>query len=107
MAGIHWSSTVENRWTRRQWMAGVPAVAAAGLSAGLVQRANATGVDLPQDEPFGYCLNTSTLQGQKLDVVELVEIAAKAGYRAIEPWLSELERYVKNGGNPRVLGQRI
>jgi sugar phosphate isomerase/epimerase len=36
-----------------------------------------------------------------------VEIAAKAGYQAIEPWLSELDRYQKNGGKLKVLGQRI
>jgi sugar phosphate isomerase/epimerase len=88
-------------------MAGIPAAAGGGLAAGLLQRARANSVDLPQEEPFGYCLNTSTLQGQKLDLVELIEIAAKAGYRAIEPWLSELDRFVKNGGNPKVLGQRI
>jgi sugar phosphate isomerase/epimerase len=45
--------------------------------------------------------------GQKLDLVELVEIAAKAGYQAIEPWISELENHVKAGGNLKVLGQRI
>jgi 2-keto-myo-inositol isomerase len=87
-------------------MAGVPA-AAAGLSACLSEPARATSADLPLEEPFGYCLNTSTLQGQKLDLVEIVEIAAKVGYQAIEPWLGELDRYVKNGGNPKVLGQRI
>src|SRR5215218_9833472 len=31
-------------------------------------------------EPFRYCLNTSTLRGQKLTLVEEVEIAARAGY---------------------------
>src|SRR5207244_1786700 len=61
----------------------------------------------PQEAPFGYCLNTSTLQGQKLDLVELVDVAAQAGYQAIEPWVSELEQHVKNGGNLKVLGQRI
>jgi sugar phosphate isomerase/epimerase len=58
-------------------------------------------------EPFGYCLNTSTLMGQKLDLVEIVEIAAKAGYQAIEPWVRELDQYVKKGGNLKDLGQRI
>jgi sugar phosphate isomerase/epimerase len=58
-------------------------------------------------EPFGYCLNTSTLQGQKLDLVELVEIAAKAGYQAIEPWVRELDEYVQKGGDLKALGQRI
>ena len=59
------------------------------------------------DEPFSYCLNTSTLQGQKLDLLEILEIAATAGYQAIEPWLAELERYAKSGGSLRELGRRI
>jgi 2-keto-myo-inositol isomerase len=63
--------------------------------------------DDQQVEPFTYCLNTSTLMGQKLDIVEIVEIAAKAGYRAIEPWINELDQHVKSGGNLKVLGQRI
>jgi sugar phosphate isomerase/epimerase len=58
-------------------------------------------------EPFRYCLNTSTLSGQKLDLVELVEVAAKAGYHALEPWIRELDEYVKQGGNLKVLGQRL
>ncbi len=49
-------------------------------------------------EPFGYCLNTSTIRGQKLSLVQEIEIAAKAGYHAIEPWLSEIETHDKNGG---------
>jgi 2-keto-myo-inositol isomerase len=54
-----------------------------------------------------YCLNTSTISGQKLDLVEVVEIAARAGYQAIEPWVSEIDNYQKKGGNLRDLGQRI
>jgi sugar phosphate isomerase/epimerase len=63
--------------------------------------------DRPVHEPFGYCLNTSTLRGQNLDIVALVEIAAKVGYQAIEPWISELEQYAKNGGDLKGLGRRI
>jgi sugar phosphate isomerase/epimerase len=63
--------------------------------------------DPPTKEPFGYCLNTSTIQGQHLDIVEMVEIAAKAGYQAIEPWIRDLDEYVKKGGNLKDLGQRI
>jgi sugar phosphate isomerase/epimerase len=98
---------VENHWTRRQWLAGVPAATGLGLAANLLQPARAGNRDLPKDEPFGYCLNTSTLQGQRLDLVELVEIAAKTGYQAIEPWLRELDQHQKKGGNLKVLGQRI
>lgn len=94
-------------WTRRQWLAGIPAAAGTGLAAGLLSARPAAPETLPQDEPFGYCLNTSTLQGQKLDLVQLVDIAAQVGYQAIEPWVMELDRHVKNGGNLKVLGQRI
>jgi sugar phosphate isomerase/epimerase len=50
-------------------------------------------------EPFGYCLNTSTIRGQKLSVVEEMEVAAKAGYQGIEPWIRELQEYVAQGGS--------
>jgi len=63
--------------------------------------------DRPPDDPFGYCLNTSTIEGQKLSIVEKIEIASKAGYQAIEPWIRELDLYVKNGGNLIDLGKRI
>jgi sugar phosphate isomerase/epimerase len=58
-------------------------------------------------EPFGYCLNTSTLQGQKLDLVEIVEIAARAGYQALEPWINELDRFAQGGGSLKELGKRL
>jgi len=98
---------VESTWTRRQWLAGVPAALGTGLTTPLVSAQHPSTPNGARDEPFGYCLNTSTLQGQKLDLVQLVEIAAQAGYQAIEPWVRELEGYVKNGGNLKVLGQRI
>jgi sugar phosphate isomerase/epimerase len=98
---------MENHWTRRQWLARTPAALAAGMAAGLPQPSRAEAAAPPPAEPFGYCLNTSTLQGQKLDLVELVEIAAKAGYRALEPWVREMDQYVKQGGNLKVLGQRL
>lgn len=56
---------------------------------------------------FIYCLNTSTIKGQKLPLVEEIEIAAKAGYHAIEPWISEIDEYVKGGGSLPDLGKRL
>ena len=56
---------------------------------------------------FRFCLNTSTIQGQKLTLEEEVEIAAKAGYHAIEPWISEIERYVQSGKSLSDLRKRI
>jgi sugar phosphate isomerase/epimerase/HEAT repeat protein len=58
-------------------------------------------------DAFRYGLNTATLMGQKLSIVQEVAIASRAGYQAIEPWLRELESYVKDGGNVKDLGKRI
>src|SRR5947209_18573023 len=63
--------------------------------------------DRPAGEPFGYCLNTSTLRGQNLPLTEEVEIAARAGFGAIEPWVSEIDKHVKNGGALADLRKRI
>ena len=82
---------MSSEWTRRQWLAGIGAVAGTGLATGLLPAQQAATGNLAREEPFGYCLNTSTLQGQKLDLVQLVDIAAQAGYQAIEPWVRELE----------------
>jgi 2-keto-myo-inositol isomerase len=54
-----------------------------------------------------YCLNTSTLRGQGLTLVEEVEVAAQAGYQAIEPWVAEVEKFVEGGGKLADLGKRI
>lgn len=56
---------------------------------------------------FKYCFNTSTVRGQKLPLVEVIDIAAKAGYQAIEPWIDEIERHVEQGGTLADLRTRI
>ena len=58
-------------------------------------------------EPFRYCLNTSTLRGQKLSLPELVDVAAGAGFEAIEPWIDEIEGFDASGGDLRDLRARI
>ncbi len=57
--------------------------------------------------PFGLCLNTSTLRGHKLGIVEELELAAKTGYQGVELWVSELDEYEKGGGSLADLGKRI
>ena len=57
--------------------------------------------------PFGFCLNASTIRGQKIPVDREAEIAAKAGYDAFEPWIGELDVYVKSGGSLKDLGKKI
>ncbi len=52
-------------------------------------------------------LNTSTLRGHKLSIVEEIAIAEKAGYRGMEPWVDELEKYAAAGNSVEDLGKRF
>ena len=61
----------------------------------------------PNSSGFRFCLNTSTIRGQKPGVVREVEIAKAAGYDGIEPWIPNLREYVQQGGSLKDLGQRI
>jgi len=54
-----------------------------------------------------YCLNTSTIRGQKKTLEEEIAIAAKAGYDGIEPWIREIDDYVRRGGKLSDLKKRI
>jgi sugar phosphate isomerase/epimerase len=44
-------------------------------------------------------LNTATIRAKKLPLLEAIEITAKAGYDAIEPWIDEIDLYESSGGN--------
>ena len=56
---------------------------------------------------FKYCLNTSTIRGQELGIVGEVELAARAGYDAIEPWVRDIQKFKEQGGSLKDLNQRI
>jgi sugar phosphate isomerase/epimerase len=58
-------------------------------------------------KPFRFCLNTATIRGQKLGIVKEIEIAAQAGYDAIEPWVDTIQDFVKGGGALKELKSRI
>ncbi len=58
-------------------------------------------------EPFIFCLNTATIRGQKLGIVKEAEVAANAGYQAIEPWVDSIDTYAKEGGSLKDLNRRI
>src|SRR6266542_4267417 len=57
--------------------------------------------------PFILCLNTSTIRGQKLPLPKEIDLAAKAGFVAIEPWVGEINDYVKAGGDLNDLKRRF
>ncbi len=57
--------------------------------------------------PFRYCLNTSTIRGQKLGLEKEIDIAAQAGYEAIEPWVRTIQEYMEAGGRLDDIRKRI
>jgi 2-keto-myo-inositol isomerase len=97
-------------WSRREVLGSV--VGSLGAAAVSVRQSGAPRPQSkerqrPANEPFGYCLNTSTIRGNQLGIVQVVEAASKAGFHAIEPWITELDTYTKGGGNLKDLGKRI
>ena len=58
-------------------------------------------------DSFRYCLNTSTIRGQKLGIQEEIRIAAAAGYDGIEPWVRSISEFVEGGGKLSDLRKQI
>lgn len=94
----------DNGISRRDFVATVGT--AAGVS--LLGRNSVKALsDSSRAKRFRYCLNTSTIRGQKLGLVKEIEVAAEAGYDAIEPWVAGLQAYVGDGGQLADLRRRI
>ena len=102
----------ETDLSRRQWLlsGGVVGTAAAlAKVAGAAQKApkSPAGATSDSREPFGYCFNTSTIRGQKLDLPSQIDVAAAAGYSAVELWVGDVEAFARKGGSLRDLANRI
>ena len=75
------------------------------MTSGLVQTTSARAADSakpvsPSIEPiFRFSLNTATVRGQKLGLKREIEVAAAAGFDAIEPWTDSIEAVKKSGGS--------
>ncbi len=95
---------MNGKLSRREALVSAGALVAAGVSAGC---ASAPESQAANDEPFIYCLNTSTLRGHKLTISEEIDLAAKVGFQAMEPWISELDAHVKAGGSLKDLGKKL
>ena len=75
------------------------ALGAALLAGGRAQAAaQAKPAGAPGAGPFTYCLNASTIRGQKVGLTKEIDIAAQAGYAGIEPWIQTIQDYMKTGG---------
>jgi len=94
--------------SRRQVIAGAVAALTAMSTAPLSRAADAPAAGgASTDQPFKLCLNTSTISGQNLGIAAEVDLAAKVGYHAIEPWTRELDDFRKKHGSLTDLRKRI
>lgn len=94
-----------DRLTRREIIASATlGLGAAAVATTLPETAAA---DARPAEPFRYCLNSGTIRGQKLSLVEEFEVAAKAGYDGVEPWTRSMQQYVDEGGSLAELKRRL
>ena len=89
--------------TRRALLAG--GAAACGLAG--AAPASATAEPRASASCFVLGLNTSTIRGQKLPIVEEIALAAKVGFQGMEPWIDELRHYAEAGGSLSDLGKRF
>ena len=92
---------------RRAFLAQSGAAVGMGVAAGMTATSSEAAPRGAKSEPFRYCLNTSTIRGRELSLVQKVEIAAKAGYQGIEPWIDEIDRHMESGGTLKDLRKRI
>ncbi|MCB0616474.1 MAG: sugar phosphate isomerase/epimerase [Phaeodactylibacter sp.] len=54
-----------------------------------------------------FCLNTSTINGSVIPVRKQIQIAAAAGYDAVELWLRDVDKFTEGGGKLSDLAQEI
>ena len=97
-----------NSLSRRRFIAGAGAAVGSAITTGPVTAAHGAGKTSSKTTlPFSYCFNTSTIRGQKLSLDKEIEITAKAGYHAIEPWVHKIHEYAKSSGSLTELRRRI
>jgi len=89
---------------RREWLA---SGALAALGGWMALPENALHGAAPTTPAFRFCLNTGTIRGHNLTLDQEIEVASKAGYDAIEPWMDRLNQVTQRGGSLKDLRQRL
>jgi 2-keto-myo-inositol isomerase len=88
-----------NRRSMIQW-------SAAAALAPLIPETIMSAVTKPAGS-FRFCLNTSTISGQKTGLLQALDIAASAGYDGVELWIRDIEDWLMKGGSVDQLGKLI
>ena len=99
----------ENSVSRRRFIAGAGAAIGAIVTNSSTTLASVNnGKASPESKTqFRFCLNTSTIRGQKLSLEKEIEITVQAGYNAIEPWVEKIHGCVSDGGNLKDIRKQI
>ncbi|MBN2315871.1 MAG: sugar phosphate isomerase/epimerase [Sedimentisphaerales bacterium] len=95
-----------NSVSRRRFMTSAGMVVGAALTTTQTDIASGNSNN-DKNVPFRYCLNTSTIRGQKLSLKEEIDVTAKAGYNAIEPWVQKINDHVSGGGSLRDIRKQL
>lgn len=85
--------------TRRHFLAAGAALAGAAVRPAVTAEAD--------DKPFRLMFNTATIMGQKLPLIEQIDLTAAAGYDAFEPWLRDMEEHAKSGKSLKDAAKRL
>jgi sugar phosphate isomerase/epimerase len=84
------------------------AIKTIGLSAGVFLAPERLHASSDANETqFSFCLNTSTIMGQKPGLKGYLDIAAKAGYDGVELWIRDIQEYISSGNSLTVLKKYI
>ena len=93
--------------SRRQMITRSSVCLGAGVAVAAMPAAAAESEKDPKGEPFRYCLNTGTIMGCNLPLDREVDVAAKAGYDGIEPWIGKIDKFVAGGGSLKDIKKRL
>ena len=93
---------------RRKFIGSLAGLLAAGpASAHILWPASGKQEGKNKKASFNYCLNTSTIRGQKQGLMKDIDIAAGAGYDSVELWLRDIRSYLDSGGSKRDIVQKL
>jgi sugar phosphate isomerase/epimerase len=93
---------IRNLTSRRSFLT----AAAIGAGAWALPTPSQAALTKPSAGTFRFALNTGTIRGYKLDLPAQIDLAIRAGYAGIEPWISDLAKVAESGGSLKDLGKR-
>jgi len=93
---------------KRRTFLGASTLAFTALTAGfpLAAERNDKKQNITQ-KPYRISLNTSTIRTYQLPVEKQIDVCGAAGFDGIELWVSDIEKYLENGGNLSDLEKRL